>query len=109
MAVIQYPNLELRSSMIALVGCTPPCVLGYTSISYQTPRQFLALSIIPSGFLAFYRPGLRDWGPVNGTQTGISISHSINIIKIPKKIDISSSLSCNPSSKRLDSAFSPTW
>ena len=27
-------------------------------------------------FLALYRPGLRDWGTVNRTQTGIS-KHSI--------------------------------
>ena len=57
--------------MIAL-GAFPRLVcLGYTSFSCQTPGQFLALSVIHSSFLAFYRPGLRDWGPVNGTQTGI--------------------------------------
>ena len=37
----------------------------------QTSRQ-LALSLILLRFLARYRPGLRDRGSVNGTQTGIS-------------------------------------
>ena len=32
----------------------------------------LALSFILFRFLALYRPSLRDWGTVNGTQTGIS-------------------------------------
>ena len=38
----------------------------------QTSGQFLALSFIPFRFLALYRPGLRDWGTVKGTPTGIS-------------------------------------
>ena len=42
------------------------------SPTIQTSRQFLALSVFHLGFLAFYRPGLRDWGTVNGTQTVIS-------------------------------------
>ena len=48
-------------------------------LSYnQTSRQslilfrFSALSLILFRFLARYRPGLRDRGTVNGTQTGIS-------------------------------------
>ena len=69
----------------------------------------LALSSILFRFLALYRPGLRDWGTVNGTQTGISNIHSNLLLQNPRKIDISSSLSCNPATGRLDSAFSPTW
>ena len=37
----------------------------------QTSRQVLDLSLIQVRFLALYSPGLRDWGTVNGTQTGI--------------------------------------
>ena len=33
---------------------------------------FLALSFIQLRFLALYRPGLQEFGTVNGTQTGIS-------------------------------------
>ena len=56
----------------------------------------------------FYRSGLRNWGTVNGTQTGISIIHSNLLRQNLRKIDISSSLSCNPSTEQLDSAISPT-
>ena len=42
-------------------------------LSYnQNIWTVLALSFVLFRFLAFYRPGLRDWGNVNGTQTGIS-------------------------------------
>ena len=69
----------------------------------------LALSSILFRFLALYRPVLRDWGTVNGTQTGISNIHSNILLQNLRKIDISSSLSCNPATGWLDSAFSPTW
>ena len=42
-------------------------------LSYnQNILTVLALSFILFMFLALYRPGLRDWSTVNGTQTGIS-------------------------------------
>ena len=42
-------------------------------LSYnQNISTVLALSFILFRFLALYRPGLQDWGTVNGTQTGIS-------------------------------------
>ena len=75
----------------------------------QTSRQFLALSLILLRFLARYRPGLRDRGTVNGTQTGISGTILYILIQNLGKNDISSSLSCNPATGRLNSAFSPTW
>ena len=59
--------------------------------------------------LALYRPGLRDWGTVNGTQTGISNIHSNLLFQNLRKIDISSSLSCNPTFGCLHSALSHTW
>ena len=76
---------------------------------YQNILTVLALSFILFRFLALYRPGLWDWGSVNGTQTGISNIHSNLLLQNLRKIDISSSLSCNPPTGLLDSAFSPTW
>ena len=70
----------------------------------QTSRQFLALSFILLRFLALYRPSLRDRGTVNGTQTGISITISIYINSNLRKNYLSSSLSCNPATGRLNSA-----
>ena len=70
MAVIQYLSLKLRFFRDSPWGFNPSVYFGYTSISYNTLAVF-ALSFHSLGFLAFYRPGLRDWGPVNGTQTGI--------------------------------------
>ena len=75
----------------------------------QTSRQFLALSLILLRFLARYRPGLQDRGTVNGTQTGISGTILYILIQNLRKNDISSSLSCNPATGRLNSALSPTW
>ena len=75
----------------------------------RTLRPYLTLSPILFRFLALYRPGLRDWGTVNGTQTGISNIHSNLLFQNLRKIDISSSLSCNPATGRLHSALSPTW
>ena len=75
----------------------------------------LALSSILFRFLALYRPGFRDWGTVNGTQTGISNIHcnillqNLRKLTYLRKINISSSLSCNPTTGWLDSALSPTW
>ena len=70
----------------------------------------LELSLISLRFLDCYRPGLRDRGTVNGTQTGISGTVLYILIQnLRKKNDISSSLSCNPATGRLDSALSPTW
>ena len=60
-------------------------------------------------FLAPYRPGLRDRSTVNGTQTGISGTILYILIQNLRKNDISSSLSCNPATGRLNSALSPTW
>ena len=76
---------------------------------YQNISTVLALSFILFRFLVLYRPGLRDWGTVNRTQSGISNIHSNLLLRNLRKIDISSSLSCNPATERLDSAFSPTW
>ena len=50
----------------------------------QTSRQFLALSHLLR-FLARYRPGFRDRGTVNGTQTGISGTILYFSFKILKK------------------------
>ena len=72
-------------------------------LSYnQNISTVLALSFILFRFLALCRPGLRDWDTVNGTQTGISNIHSNLLLQNLR-------LSCNPSTVRLDSAFSPTW
>ena len=51
-------------------------------------------------FLALHRPGLRDRGTVNWTQTGISNTISVYITSNLKKNDIPSSLSCNPGLSR---------
>ena len=74
----------------------------------QTSRQF---QHCPSFYLGFwlYRPSLRDRGTVNGTQTGISGTILYILIQNLRKNDISSSLSCNPATGRLNSALSPTW
>ena len=49
---------------------------GCTALLQSNISTVLALSFILFRFLALYRPGLRDWGTVNRTQTGIS-KHSI--------------------------------
>ena len=52
-------------------------------LSYnQNILTVLALSSNLFRFLALYRPGLRDWGTVNRTRTGISNIHSIYYFKI---------------------------
>ena len=80
-----------------------------TSILQSNIYTVSALSLILFRFLARYRPGLRDWGTVNGTQTGISGTIIYILIQNLRKNDISSSLSCNPATGRLNSALSPTW
>ena len=74
----------------------------------QTSRQFQHCLIL-FRFLARYRPGLGDRGTLNGTQTGISGTILYILIRNLKKNDISSSLSYNPATGRLNSALSPTW
>ena len=52
-----------------VLGTDPVCVSRvHISFSSNTLTVFLALSFIQ--VFGFYRPGLRDWGPVDGTQTG---------------------------------------
>ena len=51
----------------------------------------------------------RKEGTVKGTQTGFSNIHSNLLLQNLRKIDIASSLSCNLSTERLDSAINPTW
>ena len=41
-------------------------------LSYNQNIETVFSTVIQFRFLALYRPGLRDWGTVNGTQTGIS-------------------------------------
>ena len=97
-----YCGWALRALLfVSEHGCT-------SLLQSKHPDNFLALSLIQFRFLALYRPGLWDWGTVNGTETGIS-KHSNLLLQNLRKIDISSSLSCNPSTERLDSAFSSTW
>ena len=60
-------------------------LLSYT----ENISTVLALSSILFMFLALYRPGLRDWGTVNETQTGISNIHSNILLQNLRKIDIS--------------------
>ena len=80
-----------------------------TSVLQSNISTVSALSLILFRFLAHYRPGLRDRGTVNGTQTGISGTILYILIQNLRKNDISSSLSCNPATRRLNSALSPTW
>ena len=68
-----------------------------------------AIGLVLFRFLAPYRPGLRDRGTVNGTQTGISGTILYILIQNLRKNDIPSSLSCNPATGQLNSALSPTW
>ena len=86
----------------------PTQVFSFVGYEYHLD-SVLALSSILYRFLAPYRPSLRDWGTVNGTQTAISNTILIYITSNLRKIDIPSSLSCNPATGRLDSALSPTW
>ena len=74
---------------------------GFSLVDGPNISTVLALSFILFRFLALYRPGLRDWGTVYGTQTGFSNIHSNLLLQNLKTIDISSSLSCNPSTVRL--------
>ena len=72
----------------------------------KTSRQFFALSFIQFRFLAFYRASLRNWGTVNGTQTGISKTFIlIYYFKIQERLTTSSSLSCNPCTERFSIQF----
>ena len=90
---------------LTLLKVSTAALLSYN----QNILTVLALSFILFRFLALHRHGLRDWGTVYGTQTGISNIHSNLLFQNLRKIDISSSLSCNPSTVWLDSAFGPTW
>ena len=80
-----------------------------TSVLQSNIQTVSALSLILFRFLARYGLGLRDRGPVNGTQTGISGTILYILIQNLRKNDIYSSLSCNPATGRLNSALSPTW
>ena len=81
-----------------------------TQCPFTGTLLLLILSFIHFWFLAYYRLGLWYWGTVDGTQTGISKHSFYVLLQNPrKKMTTSSSLSCNPSTGRLDSAFSSTW
>ena len=62
------------------MGPGGPCTSKVSTAALPSYSQniltVLALSFILFRSLALYRPGLQDWGTVNGTQTGIS-KHSI--------------------------------
>ena len=66
LGLVFYRGLALRALLFVREhGCT-----SLLQSKYQD--SFLALSLIQFRFLALYRPGLQDWGTINGTQTGIS-------------------------------------
>ena len=73
-----------------------------TTPSVNDPQSFL-------GFLASHRSGPLVWDTVNRTQTGIFQPSFYLLYQNLRKNNISSSLSCNPATGRLHSAFSPTW
>ena len=62
-----FISLSSGSSVIVL-GTVPVCVSRvHIFFSSNTLTAFLTLSFIQ--VFGFYRPGLRDWGPVDRTQT----------------------------------------
>ena len=66
LGLVFHRGLALRALLfVSEYGCT-------SLLQSKHLESFLALSLIQFRFLALYRPGLRDWGTVNGTQTGIS-------------------------------------
>ena len=69
---IPTSGLVFHSWMVPQDPYTPSVSMSALLSYNQNILTVLALSSILFRFLALYRPGLRDWGSVNGTQTGIS-------------------------------------
>ena len=94
LGLVFYRALALRAFLfVSEDSCT-------SLLQLKHPDSFLA-TLIQFRFLALYRSGLRDWGTVNGTQTGIS-KHSF---KSNKNCHILQS----QLGRRLDLAICPTW
>ena len=79
---IPTSGLVFLSWMVPKDPYTPEVSMSALLSYNQNILTVSALSSILFKFLALYRPGLRNWGTVNGTQTGISNIHSIYYFKI---------------------------
>ena len=65
LGLVFYRGLALRALLfVSEHGCT-------SLLQSKHLDSFFALLLIQFRFLALYRPGLWDWGTLNGTRTGI--------------------------------------
>ena len=62
-------SLGLRFAIMVALGALLRLSVATLLSYYQDTQTAFALSLIHSGFLAFYRPGLWDWSIANRTQT----------------------------------------